>query len=692
MICKKCGNQLNDGATFCPKCGQKTENGVQGAGMNVPPNMYYAGQTVNTEKDYQKEPKKKHTVLIVIASIFAAVIGIPLLLGIVGLFLLSGEDKDTAQTENIASSQEVEGSTQTGSIVSSQDAEDELFGYMTRANEIVLQSYNEAQEIMDSNEEDAFRKMSSVFNDTLTDLSELQQQAAAISGLDSKMENAGKEYFSMFCDSERTGTEVIDFYADFFDLYNNILIYRPQEDEYSTPQEYYNALDVWYKEAQEGYSVLESCPSCVESQWKRYGNVIDLNEYIVAKTADACSCNDYLRFISALNLSNRYTALNEAAFNDLLDCLSGEIDYMNKQNEYASSLFDEMTSYAKMEQEERDTYEFEYLGTGKVTLDYDVIDTIYPSLYNTYDAFLVVKTGCMSGTGTFLIEADIPGFTQVYKESVTLDSSYHAIPIKPPALTGDLNLSSAKDAQINVTISDMEGNVIEAKSFPITIKSKYDFEWYDDEFGVATRDNILCFLTPESSSISELKRVAIEEISNMTSGRMESFQGYQESQWNHQTTTYLHAAGLMRALYDMGVRYNMDSFSISGSNQHIFLPDDVMEQGSGLCIETSLVIASALQSAGMHAFLVFPPGHAQVAVETWSGSGEYFLIETTALESRNNNDSIYINGANQCIHEEAPAGPITYLNSSDWKSYISQCEYIVDCDDSRILGLTPFSN
>ena len=86
-----------------------------------------------------------------------------------------------------------------------------------------------------------------------------------------------------------------------------------------------------------------------------------------------------------------------------------------------------------------------------------------------------------------LVEAEIPGFTQNYKETFTLDSAYKAIYIKPPALTGDLNLSTAKDAQIKVTISDKDGSLIEAKTFPVTIKSKYDFEWYSDEYGLATR-------------------------------------------------------------------------------------------------------------------------------------------------------------------------------------------------------------
>ena len=179
----------------------------------------------------------------------------------------------------------------------------------------------------------------------------------------------------------------------------------------------------------------------------------------------------------------------------------------------------------------------------------------------------------------------------------------------------------------------------------------------------------------------------------MTEGRMESFAGYQGNQWDHRVITYLEAEGIMRALNVMGVRYNMDPFSLSNSNQHILFPSEVLETRSGLCIETSLVVASALQSAGMHAFLVFPEGHAQVAVETWSGSGEYLLIETTALTSGNNSRQIFINGANSLINNQYPDGPIEYLTDSEWHEYLeNEVEYIVDCDDSTVLGLTAFSN
>lgn len=503
----------------------------------------------------------------------------------------------------------------------------------------------------------------------------------------------------MIYNGNKLFSDNIKFFVDSMYFGEYLIETQPNITNYNSEMDYLNDFSEWIEAVKEGYLSIDHCPSSAQNEWKQFGEALDLNENILAKEAMAITYKDDLRMISAINMSSRFYTVLGSRYDKLANCFGGEIDHCTELIDAADNLAEEIHAYAEMEQGERNTYEFKNINPGDINPEYDVIDTIYPSLYNTYDAFLIIRTGCISGTRQIVVEAEIPGFTQKYKESISLDPSYKAIYIKPPALAGDLDLSSAKDAQINVTISDLDGTLIDTKTFSITIKSKYDFEWYSDEYGTVTQDNILCFLTPESSAISDLKRLAIEEMSSMTGGRVESFAGYQNpTEWTNSVCTYLQAAGIMRALYDMGVRYNMDTFSISGSNQHILLPEDVLNQKSGLCIETSLVVASALQSAGMHAFLVFPPGHAQVAVETWEGSGQYFLIETTALSGSNNNAQIYVDVANQLINENTmpmPSSgyPITYMNGEEWIEYLSgEGTYLIDCDDSRVLGLTPFAN
>ena len=655
MLCNKCGKQVNNGAQFCVYCGEKIESRMQNNRM---PDNNQMRNVPNKET--------KHTVPIVVAAVVV----------IIAVFcrILSGMENDVTTSGSVSTQEEI----------------DVLVGYIDQSEKLWTESVDELERLKENEEAPSasWGEQTEVLENLFTELSALQQNADAISGLDQNIKEAGQSYFSMACDSVKAAVEIYGFMADYFKLYETVLVKKPQVGDKQL-DEYYTELSAWFEEAKAGYSGIESVPSSVESEWEKYGETLNMNGRVLEKIENACQCQDIdiLRLYSADNLSSRYDIVEEVGYDQLLSCLSGEWDHVASQRNIMTKLAEEIQDYAGKEADERESYQFEAVRTGKILLSYDTVETIYPSLYASYDALLTIKTGCLSGSRKIVVEAEIPGFTQTYKESFKLDSSYKVIYVKPPLLTDGLDLSSAKDAQLNVTISEQDGSLIEAKSFPITLKSKYDFELNDDIYGVVTRDNLLCFLTPESPAITKVKRQAIEELSPVTNGKMEGFIGYQSGPYKNETGTYLQAAGIMRALYTLGVRYNMDTFSISGSNQHILFPDDVIEQQSGLCIETSLVVASALQSAGMHAFLILPTGHAQVALETWQGSGQYFLIETTCLSQNSNNWGIFAEAANGLEEGILPSSyPIKYLSAEEWITYIKDGDaYVIDCDDVREL-------
>lgn len=675
MFCAKCGNNLSDGARFCPKCGTTVNIS---AGESSPANSSTSNSSASKPKSaaaVKDKPQKRQgkKTLPLIAALAAVVV---LIAAAVYKLWPSPADAPAAQDPNMVLL----------AIIDDVEAR----------HKKAMEECEKQRELMAESEsgEENLRNWCESVDGFLVELDELRREADAISGLDAKLASAKDAYFDMLRDSRAAYSKTITFFADYIEFYvKTVLDYRPIEVDFDDPSEYSQALSAWLQEARECYASI-SYPSTVASEWERYGVVLEYNADILEKIEQAVQYGDLLRLYSARNLTERYDKAETAQYQKIYGCLEAETKFADSQYAIATRLREEMYAYAEMTPEERDTYEFEYIRTGKISLNYDVVDTIYPSLYNTYDAFVILKTGCASGTRNIVVEAEIEGFTQKYQQSFRLDSSYQAIYIKPPALTGELNLTTAKPAQLKITVSDQDGTLIETQTFDVTIKSKNDFAWYSDEYGEATQDNILSFLTPEASAVTALKRQAIDEISAMTNGEIESFVGYQNLSPNQYWVTYLQTAGLMSALHSMGVRYNMDPFSLGGSDQHILLPEDVIEQRSGLCVETSLVIASALQSANMHAFLIFPPGHAQVAVEVWnSGShqGEYFLIETTALDSRNSIDT-FVQAANALAEGQPPSGIITQYDQAQWAEYLEGVEYIVDCNDSQLLGLTPFVN
>lgn len=322
-------------------------------------------------------------------------------------------------------------------------------------------------------------------------------------------------------------------------------------------------------------------------------------------------------------------------------------------------------------------------------IQYTITDTVFPSLYRTLDSLVSLTATCECGTRDVLVKVEVPGFSQSYEQKMTLSPQITKINIRPPMLTGDINLNTEKDAQLVLSVTDVEsGKTLVQDSKNIRIMSKYDVVWWTEEYKDSNNDNILAWMTPDSPSVLKLKRDAVDYLSYVTNGELNSIVGYQDYGYDDITdNTWVQAVAIMGAMSDYDyIRYNNASFSISSDvQQRVMLPDDVMKSQSGICIETSLLVASALQSAGMHTMLIFPPGHAQVAVETWPNTGDYFLIETTMLPMPANKD-----GFNKAVQ---------LLSKQEWQGYIDgtgsytlgQC-YVLDCELGKKLSILPMSN
>ncbi|HWQ59411.1 MAG TPA: zinc ribbon domain-containing protein [Clostridia bacterium] len=334
---------------------------------------------------------------------------------------------------------------------------------------------------------------------------------------------------------------------------------------------------------------------------------------------------------------------------------------------------------------------YSYLTREKsVEVDFTSSDTIYPNLYSTMDSVVNLTATSEGGDTDVLVRVEIPGFTQPYEQKVTLSSQITKLYIKPALLTGYIDLTSSKDAQISITVSDTDtGKIYAQETRKVKLMSVYDFCLWDDEFGAYSDYDLLAWLTPESEGILTLRRTAISWLENYTGGQLNSLPGYQLAffgEEDYYLNVIYQVIGIQAAMSELGMRYNMGSFSMTeGANQRVLLPDESLSSGSGVCIETALVMASAIQSANMHAMIILPPGHAQVAIEDWNQSGDYWLIETTLLPFYGSDEEI--------------SSLITYFDASEWAAYLADpwgdgsgpC-FVVDCDMATPLGVTGFSN
>ena len=76
-----------------------------------------------------------------------------------------------------------------------------------------------------------------------------------------------------------------------------------------------------------------------------------------------------------------------------------------------------------------------------------------------------------------LVTAEIPGFTQVYEQKVTLSPEMTYLMIKPPILSELPNLSSTKETQLILKVTDCAtGDVLAQESKAIKLYSIYDYK------------------------------------------------------------------------------------------------------------------------------------------------------------------------------------------------------------------------
>ena len=310
----------------------------------------------------------------------------------------------------------------------------------------------------------------------------------------------------------------------------------------------------------------------------------------------------------------------------------------------------------------------------RVIVEHALNDEIYPNLYPSSDSVANVAIFTEGGECDVLIEVQVDGFSQLYRQKITATPEVTYFMIKPPVASDAGNLTSERDTQLTLTVTDLGSNgLIAQETKTVTLHSLYDFTLESNEFGIVEPYNVLAWMRPDAQEVLDVRRAAIDWLEANMGADYNTLPGYQLGYpgEDEAKTVLIQAVAIQGAISDMGVRYNMGPYSF-GAMQRVLTPDAVVRSKSGICIETALLVASCLQSADMHAMVLILPGHAQVALETWEGSGQYILLETTTLPFTGSDVSSYISTP----------------TNDEWVSYLSDDgTYVIDCNLASTLGI-----
>ncbi len=452
----------------------------------------------------------------------------------------------------------------------------------------------------------------------------------------------------------RIAKDLLDFYIGYYNSSAPLEEYQMSaaQGKYTTEYESLNALYGAMGQVKANYQALR-CPASMEQAWPLYIRQIDAYREKLYADYKATEFGDVLMAYSSRQLLMRQP----------YHMMRGEMILYSVLEQQFANLANMLGLTAQSDPQ--------------IWVDYSILEEVFPNLYPSMDSAINLLIGTNAGSARLLVEAEINGFTQKYQQIITATPEISYLMIKPPALIGLDGLNSERTTQITLRVTQMDtGDLLVMETRSIALHSIYDFTMMNTEFGITEPYNLFAWLRPDADEILALRREAISWLEANAGAEYNSLPGYQlayPDDVNEWATATLQATAIQGALSDMGVRYNMGAYSFGGT-QRILTPDKVIESRSGICVETALLMASALQSMDMHAMILVLPGHAQVALETWTDSGEYVLLETTKLPYSGSE-----NGAD---------GFVRYLTPDEWQNYLSgDGIYVIDCDLARVLDI-----
>jgi len=315
-------------------------------------------------------------------------------------------------------------------------------------------------------------------------------------------------------------------------------------------------------------------------------------------------------------------------------------------------------------EEQAQTTEVE--GDATVEASYEVSERVSTAFYNNADTELVVVTLKSNKKTKVKIEVEIPDITEKVTEEVEVGTDEAKEKIKPPILKKAYGpLDKAQEKPVRVKITDVNsGKVITEGSKNTTMLSRNDMVWVTED-GYQNYKYIARWVTKDNKEVKELVRLAAEY--------NEQFCG------QHAMVGYLGGEGMvecqvasifaaMQDYYNIAYVASTESYTTTNA-QSVKLPEEVLMENSGLCIDLAVTVAAALENLDMEPVIIFIPGHAWVAVKTYAGSPSYYHLESTMLDS----------------------SVIDALDQGDWNWWQNSSQAtVIDIKEAREEGILPY--
>jgi len=234
------------------------------------------------------------------------------------------------------------------------------------------------------------------------------------------------------------------------------------------------------------------------------------------------------------------------------------------------------------------------------------------------------------------LSAEIPGFSQEQPIAVDATPGWRTQTFHPPILPGMIDALATvpyRDSQVILRVRDASGKSCE-DSKPLRLLTSRAMSWLGPQ-GHDNADFLAAWVTPQDPAIRQLIDRATQRLKNNPTlypgtSAMVGYAGSQQDVINQ-----------VNAIYDtLDQDYHLRYSNITiqygqPAIENILLPKDVLQSGLGMCVETTVTMAAAIESLHMRPYIYIIPGHAFLGVALGPESNERQFWETSLLGQGN---------------------------------------------------------
>lgn len=262
-----------------------------------------------------------------------------------------------------------------------------------------------------------------------------------------------------------------------------------------------------------------------------------------------------------------------------------------------------------------------------------IFSAFYPSYVANHTQLFVVQYSS-SQPLTLTISVTVTGLSQPQVQTLNAGATPQIASFAPPLVPALFRQLTNEDAtSLHVQAADMQNHLYYENDIPILLHSRWLMQW-----SASNRLQIAAWVMPNDPAIGALIYKAAARLPLEPSPTPPALIGYNKAS-SKEVMAQVDAI-YDALLLDYDIRYVQASVPYSGpasnaaATQIIKMPSEILAQRSGMCIELTALLASAVERIGLHAEIVIVPGHAFLGVATTPNNTRFAYWDAVQLNNR----------------------------------------------------------